>query len=112
MREADISPDTPLSLTPLMGVSSQNLGRAMHGPLFLYRFQITFDAIAVDCRNPRPYPVAPSILQAQLHQHAVDPATEFEADPLEYADIAKAQGPVQPDRSEIAGIPDHRHHFP
>src|SRR5258708_6012125 len=52
-----------------------------------------------------------TLSQRALHQHAVEPAAELEADIVEGADQAEACGTVQLDRARIGGIPDDRDHL-
>src|SRR5215469_17909136 len=46
-----------------------------------------------------------------LHVDRIDPAAEFEADPDEYPDLAKAQCGVQADRRQGLAAADHRDHL-
>src|SRR4029450_7972787 len=50
--------------------------------------------------------------QRPLHQHAVEPTAELEADIVECADHAEAGGAMQLDGGNIGGIPDHRAPLP
>ena len=50
--------------------------------------------------------------QLLLHQHAVEPAVELEADRGEGADVAETRRLVQPDRGRLCRIADHRDHLP
>src|SRR3981081_4088066 len=51
-------------------------------------------------------------LERLLHQYAVEPAAELEADRLEGADHAEAGGLMQRDRRRLRRIADHRDHLP
>src|SRR5207237_1862518 len=50
--------------------------------------------------------------ERSLHQNAVEPTAELEADVVEGADQAEAGGAMQLDRTDVGGIPDDRDHLP
>src|SRR5687767_14997083 len=89
-----ISPLTFRCRIALMGVSSQNLGRALARPIFLY----PADPSDRQAGAPRP--------ERALHQHAVDPAAMLEADRLEGPRQLEPAGAMQRDRGRVAGITD------
>jgi hypothetical protein len=49
--------------------------------------------------------------QRTLHQHAVEPAAELEADVLQGARHLEAAGGMEPDRRDLRAVADHRHHL-
>src|ERR1700704_5735515 len=46
-----------------------------------------------------------------LHQHAVEPTAEFEADAFERTDHLEAARGMEPDRGRLRGIANHGHHL-
>lgn len=74
------------------GVSSQNLGRARHGPFFL-----SWQSVHGSGRGC--YAIANS--ERALHEDAVDPAAELEPNGAKLADADEPQGLVQSDRRVI-----------
>ena len=46
-----------------------------------------------------------------LHQHAVNPASELEADGAQKSCALKSQGGVHADRTDVVRIPDHGNHL-
>src|SRR5690349_12772216 len=50
--------------------------------------------------------------ERSLHQNAVEPTPELEADIVEGADQAEAGGAMQLDRADVGGIADHCDHLP
>src|SRR5262245_23135825 len=82
-----------------MGVSSQNLGRAMHGPFFLCKSQSLGGQRGI------------ALTEGALHQDAVDPAAVLEANGFEGPGQPEAAGTVQTDRSSVTGIAYDRDHL-
>jgi phosphatidylserine/phosphatidylglycerophosphate/cardiolipin synthase-like enzyme len=54
----------------------------------------------------------PAGAEIPLHQHAVDPATKFEPDRTEHANLAKAEAPMEVDRGAIRTVADDGHNLP
>jgi len=55
---------------------------------------------------------ARTLAERALHHHGVEPAAEFEADMGMGSDHLKAGSGMDPDRSGVGGVADHRDHLP